>query len=251
MAHLHELLAVEGALKGRAAEMLAEAEVTFTKKQDHFLGLEKTYTPFDEKDAPLGGVEERKELAETVISKLEWVQGHVVEYLDAVLQKELTNQTARADLEIDGVILAGDLPATFLLGLETKLQQVRKCFAAAPTMQPGVDWRLDPALGDHVHRAVHDRQNFRTKKTIQHKVLVQPTKEHPAQIEKWTEDIPVGRITQRWWTGTLSVARKAQLLGRIDKLIDSCRQARQRANTAEVVGRNIGSILFNYIHAED
>ena len=45
----------------------------------------------------------------------------------------------------------------------------------------------------------------------------------------------------------ISPSEKSVLLSRIDKLIMAVKQARQRANTQEVVKTTIGKEIFNYI----
>ena len=141
MPKLHELLAVEGDLEGTYKKIVDEAKVTFDKKGAHFFGVHRRLEMFDE-DLPKAP-DEHQEMVTTVHDKLEYVNEHVVRYFDAVLQKERTNQDAKADIVVDGVSLAKDLPATFLLGLENKLKNVRSLFQAIPTLPPGRKWEKD------------------------------------------------------------------------------------------------------------
>ena len=46
----------------------------------------------------------------------------------------------------------------------------------------------------------------------------------------------------------ISPAEKSALLGRIDKLIQATKKARQQANAAEVVNREIGRKIMDYIN---
>ncbi len=78
--------------------------------------------------------------------------------------------------------------------------------------------------------------------------MVQPTDKHPAQVEKWKEQIPVGKYTVNTQCSMLTPARKSYYIGKIDKLIQGCKQARQRANCQEIIDANIGQILFDYIN---
>ena len=80
-----------------------------------------------------------------------------------------------------------------------------------------------------------------------HKVLVEPTKEHPAQIEKWADDVKIGRITDTTWCSMYSPAEKSALIGRIQELLAAVKQARQRANCQEVVDVKIANSLVQYI----
>jgi len=256
MAKLHELLAVEGDLEGTYKKVIEETIVTFTKRSDHFFGAEKTLNLFDESRKEETPAPQRKELVDTVPSKLAYTQDHIVRYLDAVLQKEATNQVAVADIIVDGVTIAKDMPATFLLGLENKLKYIRKVYEEAPTLPPAIKWEKDPGLGDNVYRRVYPERTFKTSKTFQHKVLVpaQFPKEGeggqslPAQIEKWEETQNVGEYTTAQWSGMITPTEKSVLLGRVDKLIRAVKKARQRANGVQVTKTTIGKELFDYIN---
>jgi len=174
--------------------------------------------------------------------------GHIVRYLDAVLQKERTNQEARSDLVVDGTVIAKDVPATFLLGLETKLKTVRSVYETIPTLQPGIKWERDDTQGKDVYRRAHPEEKFRTKKNMKNHVVAEATKEHPAQVQVYNEDEKVARIVTDTWCGMVSPAEKSALLGRIDKLIRAVKKARQKANTTEVIKTTIGKELFTYIN---
>lgn len=249
---LHELLAVEGDLQTGADQIVQETTNTFTKKPDHFTGFHKTYKPFTEgevlHEAERQANEGEKAVDETVGGKLDWTAKQVGRWLDVVLQKEATNQSAKADLILDGETIAKDLPATFLLGLETKLKKLRAMYHVIPTLQPGITWIEDPSKGKGIYKAKDPEQKFRTKQTIQHKVLYEATDKHPAQIEKWTENINIGVFATEKWSGMMSVAEKAAVLDRIDNLMRAVKQARQRANTQEAVEMKIADQLFDYIN---
>ena len=248
MGKLHELLAVEGDLGGTAARITEEAKVTFHKKADLFMGQVRTVTMLAEERQGENQTDV-KERTTTVGDKLRYVRDTVVPYYDAVFQKELTNQGAMADLVMpDGEVIATDLPATFLLGLETKLKALRQMYEMLPTLQPGIKWVEDDNEGVGVYRQEHPAVNMKTEKTLQYKVMVDPTDKHPAQVEKWTADVPVGRIETVQTSGMISSGDKSEILGNIDVILQAVKRARQRANTAEVVERHVGRAIFDKIH---
>jgi hypothetical protein len=248
---LHELLAVEGDLEGAFKKILKESVVTFEKKGEHFIGMDKTLQMFDDARAhEEDAYREVKALVTTAQAKLDYTTDYGVRYLDAVLQKERTNQEAKADIEIDGTVIASDLPATFLLGLETRLKWVRELYEKVPTHTPGIEWIPDADMGAGVFRTKEPRHRHKTEKTMKHKVLYDATEEHPAQLETWSEDIPIGKFTETLWSGMLSPAEKSAKLGRIDKLLRAVKKARQRANAVDVVDVTIGKELFNYIEGK-
>lgn len=247
MAKLHELLAVEGDLEGTYRKILEETKTTFTKKTEHFMGFVRTLQLFDEEAAPLAP--DYKELDSTVDAKLDYQKGHVVRYLDAVLQKELTNTTAKADLVIDGKKIAKELPATFLLGLETKLKHVRDVYSTIPTLQPGVKWVKDEDKGKGVYITENPEETYQTEKVVEPVVMYEATKEHPAQVKEAAKTIKTGKFTRKVWSGMLSPAEKSIILGKIDKLIRAAKKARQRANATEVVKATVAKEIFNYIES--
>jgi len=247
MSKLHQLLAVEGDLEGTYKKVLEETKTNFTKHPDRYFGQHQRVDFFDESAPKEADV--HKEMDDTIPSKLVYTQSHITRYLDAVLQKERTNQEARADLTIDGAIIAKDVPATFLLGLESKLKIIRNSiYETIPTLQPGVKWERDESAGDGVYRRVNPDEKFRTKKIMKNHVIAEATKEHPAQVNVYNEDEKVARIITDTWCGMISTADKSSVLGRIDKLIRGVKKARQKANTTEVVKTTIGDEIFAYIN---
>jgi len=243
---LHEILAVENDLEKVATNMIDEAKVTFNKKVNLFQGQVKTAEMFDN-DAPTPTPEVIK-LEETVPSKLKYVGKAVARWLDVVLQKEKTNQIAVADLVVDGDVLATAVPATFLLGLENKVKRLRDMYIDIPTLQPGIRWELTPDEGENIYAAADPIERFITSKQVKSTVLYEATKEHPAQIDKWTEDVKTGRYLVYPTSGMITPARKAEILDRLDRLGQAAKAARMRANSAEVKKESIGQTLMDFIN---
>lgn len=247
MAKLHELLSVESDLEGIWRKILEETTATFNKKVERFFGAVRTLEWFEEGQPEVPA--EHKELTTTVDEKLAYQEKAVVRYFDALLQKERTNQEAKADIVIDGKTIASGLPATFLLGLESRLKRVREVYDSIPTLPPNVKWEQDETKGDGIYSRTHPEEQLKTEKIFKVQVLYKHTKEHPAQVEKISETKNVGVYKKEVWTGVLSPAEKSVLLGKLDKLIQAVKKARQRANTTTVVKATVGKELFNYINS--
>ncbi|MBD3408195.1 MAG: hypothetical protein GF411_18885 [Candidatus Lokiarchaeota archaeon] len=251
MGKLHEIIAVEGDHRGAYQKILNEATATFKNKPNHFMAQVRHYEPFDEND-PDVLADEEVEMVTTVDEKLDYIFSEsIIPYLDVLIQKERTNQEARTDLVVDGVTIAKDVPATFLLGLETRLKDIRQVLDNIPTLQPGIKWEKDEthvkATTGTVYKTANPVEKRRTKKVVQHKVLYDATDKHPAQIEKWNEDAPIGKFIETHWSGVLSPADKSSIISRVDKLQRAVKKARQRANEQEILNVTIGKEIANYI----
>lgn len=245
MSKLHELLAVEADKNNIATKLVEESRATLAKKPDHFRGHIKQLTYFDEKRAA-ENAEETKLVVSTVDENLDYTLNHVASYFDVILQKELTNQTASADLVVDGVVFAKSIPATFLLGMENRLKGLRALFEAAPTLPPAIDWSNDANAGTGHYRSPKTMVP-RTEKQVKFVTLAPATDKHPAQVKDWTEDVPVAKIETVEFSGMWTVQQKADALDRLDVLTQAVKKARQRANTAEVIDGHIGAVLTDFI----
>lgn len=246
MAKLHELLAVEGDLQGIAKKLSAETQKTFNKSE-MFMGTHRKLQMFDDSQQANVVADEFREMVTTVPAKLEYLSKAMIKYFDAVLQKEKTNQTAVADLVVDGETIATAVPATFLLGMESRLKELRAVLEVAPTLAPGLAWVEDVTAGKGVYRVQNADEKLKTAKTFMHKVLYEATDRHPAQIEKWEEQVAVGKYITNIQSGMLSPADKSDLLGRLDTMIQSVKKARMKANMTDVVQAEIGKQMFKYI----
>lgn len=249
MGKLYEVLAVEADKKGIAIRLLDESLKVFKNNTKLFEGFSKKLSmdAAGQESIELAN-SETSELSTTVQERLDYTVPAVSDWLDITLQKEATNQTAVADLMIDGEILAKDLPATFLLGLEDKLKKIRSVYEAIPTLDSSVVWEKNVNGKTNTFRARDTEIKTKTQKQPKSRILYEATENHPAQIERWNEEVVIGRYITNLTSGKISSERKMTLLGRIDRLIQAVKQARMRANGVKVVIKNIGNDLFEFIN---
>jgi hypothetical protein len=170
--------------------------------------------------------------------------------MDAFLQKERTNQNAKADIVIGDVVVASDVPATALLGLEKRLKEIRQVYEAIPTLQQGIAWEECPELGEGIYKATRPEIRTKTEKQMIPVVLYEATKEHPANVKEVVKDIVVGHFTEEKRSGMVTSAQKSMWLARIDELIQAVKRARKRANNEEVFKVEIGQKLMSFIHSD-
>lgn len=246
MTKLHEILACEGDIQATAQSLMTETINTFSKKVDHFIGQTRRLTMIEE-SRQAENAEEDKPLVTTVLDKLDYIKRPVCKYWDTLYRKESTNQHAAADLIVDGTVLAKDVPATYLLGMERRLKDLRDMVLTAPTLNPSATWERDEVAGPGRWRSSKPEKRLKTEKVLRFKVMVEPQDKHPAQVEKWFEDAPVGTIEVQSFSGMLPPAGKSRILERIDNLILAVKSARQRANTAEVTEDKIAEVLWTYM----
>ena len=248
MTKLHEILAVEGDKEGIAKKILEETSAVFKSKHHLFQGGTKRLEMTEEGNEAIEESSKEDVTIETTVAKrLDYTIAALTDWLDVVLQKEKSNQFAVADIVIDGITIAKGLPATFLLGLESKLKHIRSTFVLAPTLQPGLDWVHDESLGVDIYKAAKLQVKSKTQKRPMSRVLYDATKEHKAQIETWTEDVIVGKFVTQVTSSMMSAADKSEMLARIDLLIQSVKQARMRANNRDIENVIVGKNIFKYI----
>jgi hypothetical protein len=244
---LHELLAAEGTAKSQADKCRTELMATFEKKRHLFSEKLVTFTPNTEGAQSV--TEEQSTLQSTVPSELKWIGDIWAKALDLAFSIDVGNQTAKADVTLDdGTVLLKDVPATALLQLEKRANEIHAFIQAIPTLDPAKGFKADPNREAGVYIAREDNKT-RTKKVERHIVVVPPTEQHPAQVAKVTEDVPIGTIKTQEWSGMITPADKADMLNRAEELRRALKTARSRANDVKVEHTKIGNTLFQYVFA--
>lgn len=245
MGKLHELLAVEGDLKSRSQQAKSQIVKLSTDGTSRLLGKAITYQVAEGEDERVAEV---TELSTTLQEELSLFLDTYGKWVDAALQKEITNREATADIIIDGKTIFADLPATALLNLESKLSEIRAVYEAIPTNDLAERWEWDEGREHYVST---ERVTYITKKVPKVLVLYEATEEHPAQTESFYEDVRIGTRMTTLHSGMLSPKEKRERLGRIDRLLQAVKKARQRANDIEVKEENIAKTLFDFIEGVD
>ncbi len=251
MTKLHEVLAVDKDKEHQTKAIIAETMNTFKKAKEYFMGSIKTLQMFNDEDQMAADalVEERP-ITTSVPERLSYTTDFIIDLIDVQMQKESTNQHATGDIVMeDGTVVATNIPATMLLGLERTLAQYRQIFTAIPTLASDTEWVPDTDKGDNIFKSKQPIKTLRTQRSFDIITLAEPTKEHKAQVEKVVIEKPVGTWTTTVWSGMITSNRKAQMLKRFDELTQAVKKSRMRANEQEVSKEKIGKALFSYIAA--
>lgn len=245
MGKLHELLAAEGTAKTQADKCRGDLLATFEKKRHLFGETRVTFVPNTEGATAV--TEQQSDLQSTVRSELGWITDIWSKSLDAAYQVAESNMSARADVVLDnGTILLTQVPATALLELEKRAGEMHALIMAIPTLDPAKGFVLDGERGKWIYRA-REVHKTRTKKIQKPVVLYEATKEHPAQVQLVSEDVPVGTIHEQEWSGLITPAEKADMLNRAEELRRAFKTARARANEATASTAKVGDALLKYV----
>src|SRR3989442_5771802 len=116
----------------------------------------------------------------------------LAEMFDVVAPQDWSNCQARADVVVEGRALLRHVPVTHLLFLEKQLVDLRTFIESLPVLDTAEDWEYKPEADSYVSRV--SRSN-RTKKVPKNHIKYEATKEHPAQVEMYMEDVWAGTWT--------------------------------------------------------
>lgn len=239
---LNQLLAIEKGVKQQAQKELTDLH-RVSQKEELYEGLSRTYEPLDEEGERFPSeskiVQQRASDILAEVAKLER------KVIDVTYAKDETNTAARADIEIDGLKI-DNVPATHLLWLEKRLEDIHTFIAKLPTLDPSVAWHDDSAQNC---KATEPVITHKSKKIPRNHVKAEATEQHPAQVEVYHEDKVIGNWTNIRYSGRLSVQRKKQLIERVQALQAAMKQAREKANMTEVVSRDVGKQMMDWLFA--
>lgn len=247
MPKLHELLAAEGTSKTQADKCRTDLLATFDKKRHLF--SQKRVTFLSNEEGKPAQTEEQLDLQTTVPRELKWISEMWAKALDLAYGIDIGNTVAKADVTLDdGTLLLKDVPATALLQLEKRANELHAFIQSIPTLDPAKGFTEDAATGADVYVA---REDIRTRtKKLQRALQLSPaTDKHPAQVQLITEDVAIGTIKTQEWSGLITPVAKGDMLNRAEELRRALKTARSRANDVPVASNKIGATLLQYVFA--
>lgn len=252
MAKLHEVLAVITSIEGEAQKIMEETKKVFSDKPNLFVGETKSLEMFSD-DRKVENRTDNQEITTTVNQKMDYTKKSFCKMVDALYQREATNQTieAQADIILDDVTLAEKVPATALLMLEDKFKSLRTIIDSIPTLAPGISWSRDPTLPEDVYVIRDPKITFKEEKKVTFKLISEAIIKEgvglPAQYKEMSNTECVGKYVSTLYSGMISPLEKSNMLRRCDDLIRAIKTARSRANNANAVTTKIATKLFDFI----
>ncbi|MFF4246519.1 hypothetical protein ACFYY2_18910 [Streptomyces sp. NPDC001822] len=241
MTKLNQIIAVE---KGVKSKSLQDTTAAHHKVQKTALlaGISRTYQPKNEEGEQLPPESSRVQVkAEDALREM---SVSLTRLFDVTATKDWANCTARADVSVDGRVIVPEVPVSYLLFLEKQLTDLHTFVKKLPVLDASESWSLDPSTDWWKTDPV---RTIRTKKVPRNHVKAEATEKHPAQVDVYYEDVPIGYWTTVKFSGALPARRVNELLERVEKLQQAVKFAREEANGAEVTDRRVGDAVFGYL----
>jgi hypothetical protein len=243
MAKLNQIIAVEKGVKSRSFQELTEAHHAL-QKPSLLTGISRTYRPKDEEGEQLPPESTKVQIkADEIVRQ---TAGILTKLFDVTATKDWANCEAKANVVVDGKVLLGDVPITYLLFLEKQLVDLHTFVKKLPTLDASESWVFDAGADCW---ATEPTQTLRTKKIPRNHVKAEATEKHPAQVEVYYEDVTVGFWRTVKFSGALAAQRVNDLLDKVEKLQEAVKFAREEANNAEASDQKIGDKIFQFLIA--
>jgi hypothetical protein len=234
VAKLNQIIAVEKGVKSGSLRDLTDAHHSL-QKPALLSGISRTYQPKDEEGEQLPPESTRVQVkAEEVISRTTAI---LTRLFDVTATKDWANRDAKADVVVDGQVILRDVPVSYLLFLEKQLVDLHTFVKRLPVLDAAEFWAHDPSADCWKTEPV---RTVKTKKVPRNHVKAEATEKHPAQVEVYYEDVPVGSWTTAKFSGALPAERVNDLLERVEKLQHAVKFAREEANGIEVTDERVG-----------
>jgi len=241
MTKLNQIIAVE---KGVKSKSYADISAAHHKVQKAALlsGIARSYQPKDDEGEQLPPESTKVQVkAEDVLAETAQT---LTRLFDVTATKDWANGSAAADVDVDGKTLLKAVPVTYLLFLEKQLTDIYTFVVKLPTLDAAETWHFDDAAGTWATDIV---QTVRAKKVPRNHVKAEATQFHPAQVEVYFEDVPVGYWRTVKFSGALPATRVRELADRVEKLQAAVKFAREQANGMDVVDQRVGDKVFSYL----
>lgn len=241
MPKLNQIIAVVTQKKKEATAALSALYAT-VQKADLFAGLVRRYQKKDDDGEDLPPEDKMVQLTvPAAIARLREIETDV---LDTTLTQDVSNCEARANIEVDGAVIVSNVPVSHLLYLEKKLENYNTFVATLPTLAAGEKWDFDSNSSLYV---TPETFKNRSKKVMKNHVKAQATDKHPAQVDVYTEDVPVGRWNEKKLSGAIPATEKAAMQVKAKRLLEAVKFAREKANSQDAVLAKEGAAIFDYL----
>lgn len=245
MPKLNQIIAIQATKKSLAKDALTEV-YQMLQKSDLLSGIARSYKPKDELGEALPP--ESKLVQFKVDEAISKITKSLVEMFDVVATQDWANCEAKADVVVAGKVVIKAVPVTHLLFLEKQLIDLHTFIEKLPALDTAERWSYDASQDCF---ASEPYQSLRTKKVPKTHIKYEATKEHPAQVEMYMEDVTVGTWTAVKYSGAIPAARRNAMLERVRALQDAVKAAREEANSRDVEPKKVGEAVLDFIFKDN
>jgi hypothetical protein len=241
MTKLNQIIAVTNGEKANTQKAVSEA---FHKVQKEQLihGISRQYTPKDEDGERLPS--ESKRVNYNVTQALSELQEALVPLFNIVATQDYANCQAKANILINNEVVLKQVPVTHLLFIEKQLLDIAKFIEKLPLLDQAEEWHFDSNTGCWVSKT---QETIKTKKIPKAFVKYEATKEHPAQVEVFHEDVIAGTWATTKYSGAIPQTQQKELLTRVNELQKAVKKAREEGNNIEIEHKETGKAIFDYL----
>lgn len=241
-AKLNQIIALVNGKKTKTAKALTDIYHNL-QKPTLFEGVTKVYEPLDEKSTDVQPPE-AKYIQYRVSEAIKTAEETMTDLLDVTATQDWANCKARADVVVDGTIVLKDVPVTYLLFLEKQLTDVHTLVSKLPVLDSAERWTFSPESDSYQSEKTF---RFNSKKVPRNHEKAPATDKHPAQVEMYYEDVPVGKTYTTKFSSAIPAKQRNELLARVERLQEALKLAREGANSVEVESVRVGKAIFGFI----
>lgn len=241
MGKLCQVIAVVATKKAKTTAAITNSYHVI-QKANLFDGISRTYQPKDEDGDRQPA--ENKLIQVKVGGLLKEVREAMTDLFDVIATQDFANQKAVADVVVGGKKVLSSVPVTHLLFLEKQLKDIETFLGKLPTLDPSEVWNYQEASDQW---ATLPTETVRTRKIPKAFVKAAATKEHPAQVETFHEDVVAGYWKTIKFSGAIPAKEKNKMIERIHELQEAIIKAREEANSLEVKPEYVGKHIFDFI----
>jgi hypothetical protein len=241
---LNQIVAREKATKQKSHDE-ATAVYHLLQKPQLFNGKTRVYTPRDDEGEKLPP--ESQPVAERVDRLLGKTVEAMSDLLNLTYSKDMANCEAKADIVVGDKVVLPNVPVTFLMTLEKVLIDFRTTLSKIPVLPTTIEWSVNRTTGLFESAEV---TSIRSKKVPRNHVKAEATDKHPAQVEVYMEDVPVGTWTTRELSSAWPLTLQEAKLKEINDLIKAVVDAREEANSRTAEYYEVGKTLLNQFLGE-
>jgi len=238
MPKIHQLVAVLDGAKKQAHKSVSRIHHE-SQKTELFAGQAREYRVVDEAGEQLPP--DSKKVQRTVREFVEDAKRAWTGWINDQVSLDMAN--TQAFCEVFGV----KVPAVTTIFIQRRLEDWRTMIEKLPTLPPEKNWSWS---GDRNCFVADEEKTRKTGKVPRAHVLYEATEKHPAQVEQYFEDITVGWWHVRYMSGCIPEEVKKEWLDNINSSIREVKQARGKANEADVKRIDFAKALHSRIFGD-